>query len=138
MKKQFTFATILLFVIAGISAGCKKETGDSMPLKKKMEGKWQVTKIETTIEGSETNVYTAVATDFFEFRNDENDQVEVGIAGERTLGTYIVFATDDFSLSLSDKVLKSTVNQITNNSLEFTSTVEGTSPKEVRKYFLRR
>ncbi|WP_316821700.1 hypothetical protein [Pedobacter gandavensis] len=138
MRKQLTFATMLLFILTGIAAGCKKESGESRSLKKKMEGKWQVSKIETTIDGTATKVYTGAAADFFEFRNDENDQVEVGIAGDRILGTYAVFATDDFSLSLSGKILNSTTNTITDNNFEFTATVQDANPKEVRKYFLRR
>lgn len=138
MKKQLTLATLLLFVIAGIATGCKKETGEARPLKKKIEGKWQVAKVETTIDGTSPLTYTGVPADFFEFRSDENDQVEVNIGPDRTLGTYVVLASDDFNLSLSGKVFTCLVNTITDNKLEFTGTVNGSSPKETRKYSLTR
>lgn len=138
MKKQLTFATMLLFIMAGIATGCKKETGADRSLKKKIEGKWQISKIETTIEGTAMTTYPGIPADFFEFRNDDNDQVEVSIGAQRTLGTYATLANDDLNLSLSGKILKSVVNTITDNKFEFTSTVEGSSPKEVRKYYLSR
>ncbi|WGQ12264.1 hypothetical protein QG516_11515 [Pedobacter gandavensis] len=138
MKKQLTYAAILLFFMAGIATGCKKETGADRPLKKKIEGKWQVAKVETTIEGTAMTTYTGIPTDFFEFRTDDNDQVEVSIGAQRTLGTYATLANGDLTLSLSGKILKSAVNTITDNKFEFTATVEGSSPKEVRKYYLSR
>lgn len=138
MKKQLTFAAILLFFMAGIATGCKKETGTDRPLKKKIEGKWQVSKVETTIEGTAMTTYTGIPADFFEFRSDDNDQVEVSIGAERTLGTYATLANDNLNLSLSGKILKIVVNTITDNKFEFTATIEGSSPKEVRKYYLSR
>ncbi|MCX2451061.1 hypothetical protein OQX61_07230 [Pedobacter sp. PLR] len=138
MKKQLTFATVLLFMIAGITTGCKKETGESRSLKKKVEGKWLVSKVETTIAGGATSTYVGLPTDFFEFRNDEKDQLDVNIGTERSLGTYAVLATDDINMVFSGKVLHSTINSITDNSFEFTATVDGSNPKETRKYSLRR
>jgi len=48
MKKQITLVAMVLLIIAGIGTGCKKETGAARPLKKKIEGKWQIAKIENT------------------------------------------------------------------------------------------
>jgi hypothetical protein len=138
MKKQITLVAMVLLIIAGIGTGCKKETGAERSLKKKIEGKWQVAKVETTIEGAPMESYTGVAADFFEFRNDENDQVEVNIGTERTLGTYAVLVTANINLLLSGKLLNAEVNTITDNKFEFTATVNGASPKETRKYFLTR
>jgi hypothetical protein len=138
MKKQITLVAMVLLIIAGIGAGCKKETGAERPLKTKIQGKWQLAKVETTIEGTPMTSYTGVAADFFEFRNDENDQVEVNIGTERTLGTYAVLVTPEINLLLSGKLLNAAVNTITDNKFEFTATVNGSSPKETRKYFLTR
>lgn len=138
MKKQLTSITLLLLIIGGITAGCKKETGAARPLKKKIEGKWQVAKIETTIAGSATVTYTGVAADFFEFKNDDNDQVDVNIGPDRTLGNYVALANDDFNLSLSGKVFNCVVNTINDNKFEFTGTINGSDPKETRKYYLTR
>ena len=95
-------------------------------------------KVETTIEGTQMTSYTGVAADFFEFRNDENDQVEVNIGTERTLGNYAVLVTPEINLLLSGKLLNAAVSTITDNKFEFTATVNGSSPKEIRKYFLTR
>lgn len=138
MKKQITLVAMVLLIIAGIGTGCKKETGAERPLKTKIQGKWQVAKVETTIEGTQMTSYTGVAADFFEFRNDENDQVEVNIGTERTLGNYAVLVTPEINLLLSGKLLNAAVNTITDNKFEFTATVNGSSPKEIRKYFLTR
>ncbi|WP_316751031.1 hypothetical protein [Pedobacter gandavensis] len=138
MKKQLTFVTMLLFMIAGIATGCKKDDADSGSLKKKIEGKWLVSKIETTIGTGAATTYVGLPTDYMEFRNDENDQLDVNIGADRSLGSYAVLATDDINMSFSGKVLHSSVNSITGSTFEFTATVEGSSPKETRKYSLRR
>lgn len=138
MKKQTTLVAMVLLIIAGIGTGCKKETGAARPLKKKIEGKWQVAREEVTVAGTAMVPYTGVAEDFFEFRNDENDQLDVSLKGKRTLGTYGVLATDDFNISLSGELLNCTTNTITDNKFEFTATVNGSNPKQTRKYFLTR
>lgn len=138
MKKQLTFATMLLFVIAGIVTGCKKDSGESRSLKKKIEGKWLVSKIESKVEGGETKIYTGLATDFMEFRNDENDQLDVNINGKHNLGSYAVLATDGVKLSIPGEQLSCNVTTINDNTLEFNATVEQTNPKETRKYYLHR
>lgn len=138
MKKQITLVAMALLIITGIGAGCKKETGADAPLKAKIEGKWQIAKIETSIGGAPMQTYNGVAADFFEFRNNESDQVEVNIGAERILGTYAVLTTNNMNLSLSGKLLNAAVSTITDNKLEFTATVNGSSPQETRKYFLTR
>lgn len=138
MKKQLTLIALFLFIITGISTGCKKENDAAKSLKKKIEGKWLVAKVETTIEGTSTKTYVGLPTDFFDFRNNDTDQLEVNIGADRAIGTYAILVNDDINLSLSGKVLKSVVSVINNNKFEFTATVDGASPKEVRKYFLTR
>lgn len=138
MKKQITLAVMVLFIVAGTLTGCKKETGEAAPLKKKIEGRWQVAKVETTVEGNEMAVYTGVSGDFFEFRGDENDQMEFNIGSDRALGNYVVLASDDINLSFSGKLFNCDVHTITDNQLEFTARSNGVSPVETRKYFLTR
>ncbi|MNR57416.1 hypothetical protein D3C85_1781940 [compost metagenome] len=83
-------------------------------------------------------VYTGASGDFFEFRGDENDQMEFNIGTERALGSYVVMATDDINLSFSGKLFNCEVHTIADNKLEFTATSNGVSPAETRKYFLTR
>jgi hypothetical protein len=138
MKKQITLIAMFLIIIAGITTGCKKETGEAAPLKTKIVGRWQVARVETTIAGSAMVPHIGVKGDFFEFRGDENDQMEFNYGQERALGNYVVLVTDHINLSFSGKLFNCVVHTITDNKLEFTATSNGVSPAETRKYFLTR
>lgn len=138
MKKQITVATMFLLLITGIVTGCKKETGSSRPLKTRIGGKWLVTKKETTKEGSPMETITGTSTDFLEFRGGDDDQIELSLGTEHSLGTYSVLATDNFNISFPGKLLNCTVNTIDDNNLVFTGTVNGSTPKVSEKYYLKR
>lgn len=138
MKKQITLSVVTLLMIAGIATGCKKEEGAAKPLKKKIEGKWQLTKKETTTAGAATVTYTGVSTDYFQFRSETEDQVEAKIGADNYVGTYVALATDDLNIILSGKLLNCVVNNITDNVFEFTGTVSSSSPKVTEKYYLSR
>lgn len=136
MKKQITLVAMFLIMIAGIVTGCKKETGANAPLKTKIVGRWQIAKVEATVSGTSVPTYTGVAGDFFEFRNDENDQMEFNYGKERALGNYVVFGLDNINLSFSGKLFNCVINTLTDNKLEFTATSNGVTPAETRKFFL--
>ncbi|SHF08003.1 hypothetical protein [Pedobacter caeni] len=138
MKKQITLVAVCLMIIAGIATGCKKETGKDAPLKAKIVGRWQVAKVETTVTGSAMVPYPGVAGDFFEFRGDENDQMEFNYGSKRELGTYVVFGIESINLSFSGKLFNGVINTLTDNKLEFTATSNGVTPAETRKFFLTR
>ncbi|NQX42496.1 hypothetical protein SAMN05421820_111220 [Pedobacter steynii] len=136
MKKQITLVVMVLMMIAGITTGCKKETGADAPLKTKIVGRWQVAKVETTVTGTPPTTYTGVAGDFLEFRGDENDQMEFNYGKERALGNYVVFGLENINLSFSGKLFNCVINTLTDNKLEFTATSNGVTPAETRKFFL--
>ena len=137
MKKKLTFIAVFLLVIAGFSA-CKKDAVDGKPLKIRMIGKWQVTKIETTVGTGATTTYTGVAADYFDFRNNESDEVEVNLANNRNTGNYAVLINQSFNLNVSGELVFCTVTAVNDNLLEFTGTVDKASVTTTRKYYLKR
>lgn len=138
MKKQITLVAMFLMMVAGVATGCKKETGKDAPLKAKIVGRWQVAKVETTVTGTPMTTHTGVAGDFFEFRGDENDQMEFNYGSNRALGTYVIFGIENINLSFSGKLFNCVINTLTDNKLEFTATSNGATPAETRKFFLTR
>lgn len=135
MKKQITFLTALLFILAGIT-GCQKDEDTS--LKKDIFGKWQVAKIETTISGSATVIYTGTQSDYIEFRNNEQDEAIVSLNSNNYIGNYIVLDNDGLNLNYNNKTRISKITTITDKKLEFTATVEGSIPQTSEKYYLTR
>lgn len=135
MKKQITFITTLLFILAGVT-GCQKDEDTSA--KKDIFGKWQVAKIETTILGSATVIYTGISSDYIEFRNNEQDEVLVSLNSNNYIGNYVVLENDGLNLSYNNKTRISKITTITDKKLEFTATVEGSTPQTTEKYYLTR
>lgn len=135
MKKQITFLTALLIIFACVT-GCQKdeETG----LKKDIFGKWQVAKIETTISGSATIIYTGTQSDYIEFRNNEQDEALVSLNSNNYIGNYVVLENDGLNLHYNNKTRVSKITTITDKKLEFTATVEGSIPQTTEKYYLTR
>ena len=135
MKKQITFITMLLFILATVT-GCQKDEDTSV--KKDIFGKWQIAKIETTISGSVTVTYTGVSSDYIEFRNNEQDEAIVSFNSNNYIGNYIVLENDGLNLSYNNKTRISKITTITDKKLEFTATVEGSTPQTTEKYYLIR
>ncbi|MFA4869246.1 MAG: lipocalin family protein [Pedobacter sp.] len=129
MKTQITLA--LLLIVSAFTA-CKKEKGAHVDI----AGKWQVTKVETSVAGSATVTYTGKASDYFEFRrNDENEMV-VSLDGINTIGTYYVLAGNDIKFNYSGKDRSGHITTINAQKLEFNGTVTGSSPVVTEKYYL--
>ncbi|MDR6784432.1 lipocalin family protein [Pedobacter africanus] len=126
MKKQITLAATLLLMVIGFSS-CQKEEQTS--LKKDIIGTWKVAKIETTVQGSATETYTGVASDTFEFRNNEQDEVIVNLKSQSFIGTYVVMEGKALNLSYGGKLYTTTVTTVTGNKLEFSGSVDKSSIK---------
>ena len=135
MKTQITFAVTLLLIVA-TAVGCQKDEETS--LKKDMTGKWLVAKIETTIQGSATVIYTGLPSDYFEFRNNEEDEVVINLNATNYIGNYVVLEGDLLNIHYNGKLRTTHVNTISANKLEFSGTVEGSSPTVTEKYYLTR
>ncbi|WEK18646.1 MAG: hypothetical protein P0Y49_17805 [Candidatus Pedobacter colombiensis] len=135
MKKQITFAIGLLLIFASLTS-CKKN--ETATLKGKIVGRWQVAKIETTVSGLATVTYTGVAADYFDFRNNDANEVVVAFNGTTYTGIYYVLINDHLNITYNGKTRSAQVTTITANKLEFTASVDGASPQTTEKYYLTR
>ncbi|MNL32898.1 hypothetical protein D3C87_1547770 [compost metagenome] len=131
MKTQITLA--LLLIVSAFTA-CKKEKGAQVDI----AGKWQVTKVETSVAGSETETYTGKASDYFEFRRNEANEMIVSLNGVNTIGTYYVLVGDDIRFSYNNKDRSGHITTIAAGKLEFNGTIVGSSPVVTEKYYLTR
>lgn len=138
MKKQLVFGAIILLFITSFTA-CKKQDEATKPLKAKMIGKWSVNKIEVAIAGSDPISSTYGADDYMDFKDNTNDDVELGLGPNRSLGTFGSTIDDGkFYLDFATKDLDCKVTTITTNQFEFTGTVVGSNPTRTETYFLSR
>lgn len=135
MRKQITYAITLLILTAGITS-CQKDKETST--KKDIAGKWQVVKIETTVAGAPVVTYTGVAADYFEFRNNEEDEVVVNYNGNHYIGTYVVLENKAMNLSYNGKLRTAQITTFTATNLEFTANVEGAAVKTTEKFYFTR
>ncbi|RZL34565.1 MAG: hypothetical protein EOP00_31400 [Pedobacter sp.] len=138
MKKQLLFAVTILLLVVGFSA-CKKQDEATKPLRLKMIGKWRVNKIDVTTAGSVTVSTAYTVEDYMDFKDSPNDDVELGLGSNRSLGTFGSTIDDSkFYLDFSAKDLDCKVNILTPNQFEFTGTVVGSNPTRTETYFLTR
>lgn len=135
MKKQITFAIGLLLIFATITS-CKKDEGTQ--LRDNVVGRWQVAKVETTVVGSTTVTYTGVSTDYFEFRNNEANEVVISFNGINTTGIYNVLVGERINITYNGKLRIGQITTGTANKLEITANVEGATPQTTEKYYLTR
>jgi hypothetical protein len=135
MKKQITFAVALLLIIASITS-CKKDEGTK--LRDNVVGRWQVAKVETTVAGSTTVTYTGAPTDYFEFRNNEANEVVINFNGINTTGIYYVLVGEHINITYNGKLRVAQITTGTANKLEFTANVEGATPQTTEKYYFTR
>ncbi|MCX2575774.1 lipocalin family protein [Pedobacter sandarakinus] len=141
MKRQITFLGLLMmFTITFI--GCKK---DETSLKARMLGKWMLVKIETSgyttaetvadpTKVNGTAVY-GTSADYVDFKPNNDDQVELSLRGNRTIGTYLITFEDQFTMDLNDGQNYAVVNSITPTQFQFTSTIDNRIKKV---YYLKK
>jgi hypothetical protein len=133
MKKQLLFASIILLFIVSFTA-CKKETEANKPLRAKMLGKWQVNKIVVSDESQQT----ITITDYMDFKDNTNDDFELQLGSNRSVGTFSSGIDNSFYLDFPSKDLDCVATIITPNKFEFTGTVVGSNPKVTETYTLSR
>ncbi|RZL18569.1 MAG: hypothetical protein EOO96_27005 [Pedobacter sp.] len=137
MRKQLLIAgTILLFVAS--FAACKKETDATKPLRSKILGKWQVNKIDVTTAGSATITTNYTSSDYMDFKDNSNDDFELGLGANRQVGRFSSSIDNSLFLDFSSKDLDCDVTTISDNQLQFTGTVVGSNPKITETYYLSR
>lgn len=134
MKRKITsLATLLLIFTTLIS--CKKEDTDSQ--KYKMTGRWQVSKIETKI-GSQTIIDNYTSTDYMDFKNNTEDEVEVKLGNTTTKGNYLVMIDGTFNLSIDNKLYYCTTNNLSDTNFQFTAVADKSDTQTTKTYYLVR
>jgi len=130
MKRQITILSLLLLVTSSIIS-CKK---DDTSLKAQMLGRWTLNKIVTTGYTDEKlngEVTYGKTTDYIDFKSNNDDQVELSLSGNRTIGEYVIIYSDQFSMSINDGLNYCKINSITANKLEFTAKIDKTNVTKV-------
>lgn len=137
MNRQITIFS-LFFFIASTLISCKKDTTS---LKAQMMGKWTLNKIvtsgytaeETLKDPKKMNgtVNYGTSSDYIDFKSNNDDQVELSLSGNRTIGTYVIIYSDQFSMDINDGLNYCKVTSITANKLEFTAKIDKTNVTKV-------
>lgn len=135
MKRQITILSLFL-LIASTIISCKK---DDTSLKAQMLGRWTLNRIVTTgytddkLNGDVTYGKT---NDYIDYKSNNDDQVEISLSGNRTIGEYVIIYSDQFSMNINDGLNYCKINSITANKLEFTAKIDKTNVTKV--YYLTR
>jgi len=140
MKKQVVLLGAILIAMITFSS-CKKQDEATKPLSEKLFGKWTVEKIATTTEtetGPRTVTQNYQSSDYMDFRKSENNDVEVRLGTNTSLGTFTTTVDQTLYLTISGKSLVCKMDEISNNKAQFTGTVTGSNPKVVETYYLYR
>ncbi|WP_231425080.1 MULTISPECIES: hypothetical protein [Pedobacter] len=148
MKKQITLLSLLL-VFTAVLFSCKK---DDSSVKARVTGRWSVTKIDvsgyttadTQSDPSKVNgTITGLSGDYMDFKADNDDQVELSIKGNRTIGTYIGTyakigqdAVETINMSFAEGNFYCIVDVLTSNKLQITAKLDKTNV--VKVFYLTR
>ncbi|KQR68199.1 hypothetical protein [Pedobacter sp. Leaf176] len=134
MKKQITVLSLLFLATAALFS-CKK---DDSSLKARIIGKWMVNKIEVSGNSNESlnGTFTYTINDYMDFKSNDDDQVELGMSNQRTIGSYIISLGKDFSMVFPEGTSYCTVSTLSATQLQFTAKMDKTNI--VKKYYLTR
>ncbi|WP_162618763.1 hypothetical protein [Pedobacter yulinensis] len=139
MKQKLTLIAFFALFLTGFSA-CKKEEFSEKPLKYKMFGKWQVEKITRAVTGQApvTENYNAPG-DYIDFRENDDDDFEQSLDGDRAIGTWTVNIDDSFVLRYSFGSLSAKLDNISESRFQFTGTTRNAQGQtETHTYYLKR
>lgn len=111
-----------------------------------MMGKWTLNKIvtsgytaeETLKDPKKVNgtVNYGTTSDYIDYKSNNDDQVELSLSGNRTIGEYSIIYSDQFTMSINDGLNYCKINSISANKLEFTAKIDKTNVTKV--YYLTR
>jgi len=134
MKKQFTMFCLFLLVATAMFS-CKK---DETSLKARIIGKWTVNKIEVSGNTNATlnGTFNYTINDYMDFKPNDDDQVELSLNNQRTIGTYTGSLGNDFTMSFPEGISYCTTSVLTGNQLQFTAKIDKTNI--VKVYYLTR
>ena len=134
MKKQFTIIGLLLIATTALFS-CKK---DETSLKARIMGKWTVNKIEVSgnTNTSLNGTFNYTRDDYMDFKSNNDDQVELGLTNQRTIGTYSTSLGNEFWMVFPEGTSYCTVANITGTQFQFTAKIDKTNI--VKTYYLTR
>lgn len=132
MKKQLFLVFALLFTIAMV--GCKKQSEATKPLRTKAIGRWEVVKIETTLGGAAPTTVTYTSSDYYDFKDGEDDILERKLGAAVQSGNYVFLSGNNFNITIDGKTYNCTATTISESRFEFTAK-EGTN---ILKVYLKR
>ena len=134
MKRQITFLGMLMLVTATLFS-CKK---DETSLKARIMGKWTVNKIEVSGNTNQAlnGTFNYTMNDYLDFKANDDDQVELSLNNQRTIGTYTASLGDDFNMVFPEGASYCTVSTLSGTQLQFTAKIDKTNI--VKKYYLTR
>ncbi len=140
MRKQVVLLGAILIAMVTFSS-CKKQDEATKPLSEKLFGRWSVEKVVTTTQtgtGPQSTTQNYQSSDYMDFRKSENNDVEVKLGANTSLGTFTTTVDQTLYLTLSGKSLVCQMDQITDSKAQFTGTVTGSNPKVTETYYLYR
>lgn len=134
MKRQITLLSLFMMVTATLFS-CKK---DETSLKARIMGKWTVNKIEVSGNTNplQNGTFNYTMNDYIDFKANEDDQVELSLTNQRTIGTYTASLGNDFNMVFPEGSSYCTVSVLSGTQLEFTAKIDKTNI--VKKYYLTR
>ncbi len=134
MKKQITIIGLLLIATTALFS-CKK---DETSLKARIMGKWTVNKIEVSgnTNTSLNGTFNYTRDDYMDFKSNNDDQVELGLTNQRTIGTYSTSLGNEFWMVFPEGTSYCTVANITGTQFQFTAKIDKTNI--VKTYYLTR
>lgn len=104
-----------------------------------MMGRWTLNRIVTTGYTDDKlngDVNYGKTTDYIDYKSNNDDQVELSLSGNRTIGTYVIIYSDQFSMDINDGLNYCKINSISQNKLQFTAKIDKTNVTKV--YYLTR
>jgi hypothetical protein len=142
MRRKLILSAIMLLMIAGFSS-CEKDSKEASPSRKYMLGRWQVTKVDVNSYSSsgtllQTNTINYTNTDFIDFKDNDDDEVDVKLGTNQSNGTYVILDGGKFNISLPSKLLYCTTTSISETSFQFTGTADQSGIKTTETYYLTR
>ncbi|MFC3560016.1 lipocalin family protein [Pedobacter jamesrossensis] len=125
MKKQITILS-LLFIATATLFSCKKDTTS---LKARIIGKWTVNKIVVSgnSDASLNGTFNYTINDYLDFKANDDDQVELSLTNQRTIGSYVISLGNDFNMVFPEGTSYCTVSTLSGSQLQFTAKIDKTN-----------
>ncbi|MGA9649012.1 hypothetical protein [Pedobacter sp.] len=125
MKKQVTILSLFLIVSATLFS-CKKDTTS---VKSRIIGKWTVNKIMVSGNTNEllNGTFNYTANDYLDFKPNNDDQVELSLTNQRTIGSFVTSLGNEFNLVFPEGTSYCNISTLSATQLQFTAKIDKTN-----------